>query len=47
MAECIYCYDEFCIHPDCPMRADYCPVPDTEGVCRYEDRRVDNEPLHD
>lgn len=19
--------------------ADYCPVPDTEGVCRHEDRR--------
>ena len=20
------------------MRADECPVPDTEGICRYEDR---------
>lgn len=24
---------------DLPDGADYCPVPDIEGVCRYEDRR--------
>lgn len=39
MAECKYCVDEICVNADCPMRADYCPVPnDEEGVCRYEER---------
>ena len=23
---------------DCPMCADYCPVADVPGVCRFEDR---------
>lgn len=38
--ECKYC-DDFtgvCINPDCPMCADACPVPDTEGICKYEQR---------
>lgn len=37
---CKHC-DEFsgvCFNPDSPMRADECPVPDVEGVCKYEDR---------
>ena len=38
MAECKYCIDEICVNADCPMRADYCPVPNDEGVCRYEER---------
>lgn len=38
MAECKWCYDEICTNADCPMRADYCPVPNDEGVCRYEER---------
>lgn len=38
MAECKWCVDEICVNADCPMRADYCPVPKDEGVCRYEDR---------
>ena len=38
MAECKWCYDEFCTNDKCPMRADYCPVPNDEGVCRYEER---------
>ena len=38
MAECKYCVDEICVNADCPMRADYCPVPNDEGVCRYEER---------
>lgn len=29
---------EICTNADCPMCADGCPVPDTPGVCRYEDR---------
>lgn len=37
-AGCKYCKDEFCVNADCPMRADYCPVPDNPGVCRFEDR---------
>ena len=36
--ECRYCKDEFCVNADCPMRADYCPVVDHPGVCRYEER---------
>lgn len=35
---CKYCIDEICINEDCPMRADYCPVPNDPEVCRYEDR---------
>lgn len=38
MGECRWCNDEICVNADCPMCCDYCPVPDTEGVCRYEDR---------
>ena len=36
--ECKYNQDEFCTNDQCPMCADYCPVPDVEGVCKYEDR---------
>lgn len=36
--ECKYNQDEFCINDQCPMCADYCPVPDIEGVCKYEER---------
>lgn len=36
--ECKYNQDEFCTNDQCPMRGDYCPVPDIEGVCKYEDR---------
>ena len=36
--ECKYNYDEFCTNDQCPARGDYCPVPDTEGICQYEDR---------
>lgn len=36
--ECKYNQDEFCTNADCPMRGDYCPVPDIEGVCQYEAR---------
>lgn len=35
--ECKYNQDEFCTNDQCPMYADYCPVPDIEGVCKYED----------
>ena len=36
--ECKYNYDEFCTNDQCPMRGDYCPVPNYEGVCKYEER---------
>lgn len=37
---CKYCddYSGICSNADCPMVADHCPVPDMEGVCKYEDR---------
>ena len=36
--ECEWMVDEFCTNDQCPMCADYCPVPDTPGVCRHEER---------
>jgi len=35
---CKWCFDEFCVNDACPMCADYCPVVDNPGVCRYEER---------
>lgn len=34
---CKLCKDEMCVNPKCPARADYCPVPDMHGVCKYEE----------
>lgn len=34
---CKYNHDEFCVNDQCPMCGDYCPVPDNEGVCKYEE----------
>ena len=36
--KCTWNQDEFCTNPDCPMRGEYCPVPDIDWVCQYEDR---------
>lgn len=36
--ECKWIQDEICVNADCPMRADYCPVPNDPGVCRFEER---------
>ena len=39
VTDCKYCKgDEVCVNADCPMRADFCPVPDISGVCRFEER---------
>ena len=38
MPECKWMKDEICVNADCPMRADYCPVANDPGVCRYEER---------
>ena len=37
--ECIYNHNEFCTNDQCPMCGDYCPVPDYEGICKYEKRK--------
>lgn len=41
MTECMYNKDEFCTNDQCPMCADYCPVPNDEGICRFEERKED------
>lgn len=33
---CKYCKDEVCVNDACPLCADYCPVIDVLGVCKYE-----------
>lgn len=38
MAECKYCVHEMCVNDDCPLSADYCPVPDVPDVCKFEER---------
>lgn len=30
--------NEICVNADCPMCADFCPVVNYPGACRYEDR---------
>lgn len=36
--DCKWMQDEICVNADCPMCADYCPVADNPGVCRFEER---------
>lgn len=36
--DCKWMQDEICVNADCPMCADYCPVVDVPGVCRFEER---------
>lgn len=36
--ECKWMQDEVCVNADCPLCCDFCPVADTAGVCRYEER---------
>ena len=43
MPDCKYCQDEVCVNADCPMVADFCPVVDVPGVCRFEEREERNE----
>ena len=42
MADCKWMQDEMCVNDKCPLCADYCPVPDVEGVCRHEERTEDD-----
>ena len=44
MPDCKYCKNEVCVNADCPMRADFCPVVDFPGVCRFEDRGGEGAP---
>ena len=43
MPDCKYCQDEVCVNADFHMCADFCPVPDIPGVCRFEEREERNE----
>lgn len=36
MPDCKWMQDEICVNADCPACADYCPVPDYPGVCRFD-----------
>lgn len=31
-------FNEICCNGDCPACADFCPVVDLPGLCRYEER---------
>ena len=35
---CKWMKDEVCVNSDCPAVADFCPVVNHPGVCRYEER---------
>ena len=34
---CKWLKDEVCVNSDCPAVADFCPVVNYPGVCRYEE----------
>lgn len=36
--ECKFSNGGICGHCESPMYYEECPVPDTEGICRYEER---------
>lgn len=40
-APCFWISDDYggiCANPECPIRAQICPLKDIPGVCRYEER---------
>ena len=41
--KCKWERDEVCVNSDCPLVADFCPVCDTSGVCKWEDRENNEE----
>ena len=43
MPDCKWMQDEICVNADCTMCADFCPVVDVPGVCRFEEREERNE----
>lgn len=36
--DCKWMQDEICVNADCLACADYCPVANYPGVCKYEER---------
>ena len=44
MPDCKWMLDEVCVNADCPMCCDFCPVADTAGVCRFEERGDSDAP---
>ena len=42
---CKWLKDEVCVNGDCPAVADFCPVVNHPGVCRYEEmeEKEDND----
>ena len=43
MTECKWLQDEICVNADCPVCADYCPVVNYPGVCRFEEVEHGND----
>lgn len=43
MSKCKWEQDEVCVNADCPLCADFCPVSDVPGVCRFEDRGTETK----
>lgn len=41
---CKWYYEEVCTNASCPVCADFCPVVDFPGVCRFEESESDQEP---
>ena len=37
---CKWMKDEVCVNSDCPAVADFCPVVNHPGVCRYEENEI-------
>lgn len=37
---CKWMKDEICVNGDCPAVADFCPVVNHPGVCRYEENEL-------
>lgn len=42
---CKWRYEEVCTNASCPVRADFCPVVDYPGVCRFEESESTQEPM--
>ena len=42
MTKCKWEQDEVCVNASCPLCADFCPVIDTPGVCRFEEREAND-----
>ena len=41
--ECKFNHDGICANANSPMYYDHCPVPYVEGICKYEERKVDDQ----